>query len=168
MKNMLIAAVAALGFAVTAVPATAQSFTGPRVEATVGFSDVTKARDTTGVLYGLNAGIDAPIGATPWRVGVEATTDQLFDRDRDIGVSGRLGYVLGQDQRVMVYGKAGYANFREIDFRNRSRALDGLRVGGGVEFALTDNVYTKAEYRYTDFEGKSGKHGGQVGIGLRF
>lgn len=164
--NKFTLAFAALAVLATPMAASAQSFTGPRIEATVGFDDVTQARDTSKVLYGLNAGIDAPINNSNFRIGVEVTTDQLFDRNRDIGVGARLGYVF--NDKVMVYGKGGYANYRNIDFRNRATALDGFRVGGGVEYALTKNLYTKVEYRYSDFNGNVGKHGGLAGVGLRF
>lgn len=164
MKALIFAAVAAL--AAIAAPASAQTFSGPRVEATIGFDDVTRARDTSNVLYGLNAGLDTPINGSKFRIGAEVTTDQLFSRDRDIGVNARLGYVV--DPRVMLYVKGGYANYRNIDFRSRATALDGFRVGGGLEFALTKHVYTKVEYRYSDFAKGVGKHGALMGLGLRF
>lgn len=164
MKNMMIAAAAAL--ATIAVPASAQTFTGPRVEVTAGVDDVTRARDTSDVTYGINAGIDTPLLDSNLRVGVEVSTDNVFDRDRDIGVSGRIGYVVTDN--AMLYAKAGYANFRNIDFYNRATTLDGFRAGGGVELAVTDNIYGKFEYRYTDFNRDVGKHAGLVGVGIRF
>ena len=81
---------------------------------------------------------------------------------RDVAVGGRLGYVLNEN--VLVYGKAGYANWRQV----AGVTVEGLRVGGGLEVNLTDRVYTRVEYRYTDFESGVGKHGGVVGLGLRF
>jgi len=48
------------------------------------------------------------------------------------------------------------------------RKLEGLRVGGGVEANLYGPVYGKIEYRYTDFDGGVGQHGGLVGLGVRF
>jgi outer membrane immunogenic protein len=166
MKKVLIATMAAL--VAIAAPATAQtSFSGPRVEATAGVEDVINARETSDVIYGLNAGIDAPVSFNPnVRVGVEVTTDQIFDRDRDIGANVRLGYVF--NDKYMLYGKAGYANYRNINAFNKGRELEGFRVGGGVEYALTPNLYTKVEYKYSDFEGKAGKHGVAAGVGFRF
>lgn len=162
-KFMIAAAIAS---AALASPALAQSFSGPRVEVSAGVDDVTKARDTSDVNYGAALGIDAPIASSNFRIGVELTADQVFERDRDLGVSGRLGYVFSD--RVLVYGKAGYANYRNINFKSRATTLDGLRVGGGVEFALTKNLYAGAEYRYTDFDQGVGKHGGLVKVGVRF
>lgn len=152
--------------AMVAVPASAQSFNGPRVEVTAGIQDVTAARDTTDVTYGLNAGLDTTVLDSNVRLGVEVSTDNIFNRDREVGVAARAGYVF--NDAVLVYGKAGYANFRNINFQDRATTLEGLRVGGGLEAALTDNVYGKLEYRYTDFNGRAGKHGAVAGFGLRF
>jgi outer membrane immunogenic protein len=93
--------------------------------------------------------------------GVEAAVDNAFDR-RDIGVGARLGYVINDN--VLLYGKAGYSNWRQV----AGVDTEGLRLGGGLEVNVAGPVYAKAEYRYTDFEGGLGKHGGLVGVGLRF
>lgn len=158
MKTLVIAAAAAL--AAMASPAMARDFTGPRIEVTAGADDVTGGVDTTDITYGAAVGFDvSPVKNVI--VGVEANLDNVFDR-RDFGASARLGYAFGDD--VLVYGKVGYASWKQLP----SRELDGLRVGGGVEVNVAGPVFAKAEYRYTDFSQGVGKHGGLVGVGLRF
>lgn len=151
---------AALAATAMATPAMANDFTGARVEVTAGVDDVTNSFDTTDVTYGVTAGVDFPVGEK-FIVGVEANVDNVFDR-RDVGASARVGYVAFEN--TLVYGKAGYANYKDAF----SRELNGLRLGGGLEVNVTDNTYVGVEYRYTDFEQGVGKHGGLVKLGLRF
>lgn len=158
MKKLIT--LAALSLAAIATPAMATDFTGPRVEVTAGADDVTGVRDTTDVTYGATVGFDFRV-AGPVIAGVEANLDNVFDR-RDVGASARVG--VEATDNLLVYGKVGYANYKDTF----SRELDGLRVGGGLELAVTKNVFAKVEYRYTDFEANVGKHGGLVGVGLRF
>lgn len=156
MKSFVIAAAAATLFA---TPALAGDFSGPRLEVTAGADDVTNGVDPTDVTYGAAAGYDLQLGKVV--VGVEATVDNVFDR-RDLGAGARIGYVINDN--VLAYGKIGYANWRQV----RNVDLEGLRVGGGLEVNVVGPVYGKVEYRYTDFKGRVGKHGGLVGVGLRF
>lgn len=158
MKNIMLVAAAAL--AVAATPALANEFTGVRAEVTAGVDSVTRGLDTTDVTYGVGVGFDAELYKNVI-VGVEANVDNVFDR-RNIGASARLGYVVSD--KAMVYGKVGYANWQDIT----SRELDGLRLGGGLEYRVVGPVYTKVEYRYTDFAGKTGQHGVLAGVGFRF
>lgn len=159
MKSLVMAAVAALAFIAT--PAVANEFTGVRAEVTAGLDDVTNGVDPTEVTYGAGVGVDAELYKNVI-VGVEATIDNVFDR-RNIGAGARLGYVVSN--KVMVYGKVGYANWKQTT----TAELEGLRLGGGVEVKVAGPVYAKAEYRYTDFNrGNVGQHGGLVGVGVRF
>lgn len=161
MKTIVMAAAAAL--ALFATPAMANEFTGVRAEVTAGFDDVTGAPNadkSNTVTYGAGVGLDAELYDNVI-VGVEATVDNVFSR-RNIGASARVGYVVADT--VLVYGKVGYSNWQAVT----STELEGLRVGGGVEANLVGPVYAKAEYRYTDFDRGVGRHGGFVGVGLRF
>jgi len=161
MKNLALAVCAAATFVAT--PALAASpFAGVRAEVTAGADDVTGViRDRTNITYGVAAGFDAEIYPRVI-IGAEATLDNVFDR-RNIGAGARLGYVLAD--RVLVYTKAGYANF---DPATNAVKLDGFRVGGGVEARVVGGLYTKAEYLYTDLAGNAGQHQGLVGLGFRF
>tara|TARA_R110000868_G_scaffold173655_8_gene409928 strand:- start:376 stop:852 length:477 start_codon:yes stop_codon:yes gene_type:complete len=156
-KYMIILAATA---AFVSAPAMANDFTGVRAEVTAGIDDVTNGVDPTKVSYGLGAGVDAELYSNVI-VGVEATVDNVFDR-RDIGAAVRVGYVVADT--ALIYGKVGYANWKQTT----STELEGLRVGGGIEANLYGPVYGKVEYRYTDFDGGVGQHGGLVGLGLRF
>lgn len=157
MKSFAIVAAAAAVFAAT--PALASDFAGPRIEVTAGADDVTAGVDPTDVTYGVGVGYDLQFGKVV--AGVEAGVDNAFDR-RDIGVGARLGYVINEN--VLAYGKVGYSDWRQVS----GRSIEGLRLGGGLEVNVAGPFYGKVEYRYTDFEGKVGKHGGLVGVGLRF
>ena len=159
MRKFVVFAAAALAACTAAQPAMANDFGGVYVSATAGVDDVTSLPDTTDVVYGANAGVNIPLGNVI--VGVEATLDNVFESQREIGASARLGYDLGG---VMPYVEAGYTNYRDAF----SRELDGLRIGGGLEANISDNTFVSVEYRYTDFEAGAGKHAGLVGLGLRF
>jgi outer membrane immunogenic protein len=158
MKNLILTTLAA--FAIAAPASAANPFTGVRAEVTAGVDDVTGGVDTTDVSYGVGLGLDAEV----WPrvvVGVAANLDNVFDR-RQVAANARLGYVV--TDRVMVYGTAGYANWRQLT----TQELDGLRVGAGVEARVAGPLYTKVEYRYTDFNRGVGQHGVVLGAGMRF
>ena len=156
MNKLIVMAVAAAALATA--PAHANEFGGVYVEGVAGVENVVNGIDTNDVTYGANAGINVPVGN--FILGAELNANNVFD-NRDIGASARIGYAAG---RVMPYLKAGYANYRDAFSRN----LDGLRVGGGLEYRLSDTTYIKAEYRYSDFAANVGKHGVLAGIGFRF
>ena len=159
-----LALVAALGLATAASPAYADAndnFTGPRIGVTAGIDDVTNSPDRNDVVYGVDAGVDFPVGDRV-TLGVEAFSTNMFEETRTIGASARMGYAVSDN--ALLFARAGYANYQDVF----SRELDGLTVGGGVEFAINQNLYTKVEYRYSDFESNVGNHGALVGLGLRF
>lgn len=73
-------------------------------------------------------------------------------------VRGRLGYAF---DRILVYGTGGYAYGSENTFLNvtpgilnfsRSADLSGWTAGGGVEYAVTNNLSLKTEYLYFQFD----------------
>lgn len=143
-------------------------------------------RNADGVMYGIAAGYD--FGLTPNVIaGIEVAADFFSNSEagtigginyvvkpkRDFEVSGRIGTKLAEN--VLLYGKVGYSNAR---FTGRltgpgvnissSDNNDGWRVGAGLEFALSENVYAKAEYRYTNYEGGVSRNQVVTGLGLRF
>lgn len=154
---------AALSLALVAYPALADTsnFTGPRVGATVGLDDVTNSPDTNDVVYGADVGVDVPLTGN-FVVGVEAFSTNPFETTRTVGAAARLGYAVTPN--VMPYVRAGYSNYQDV----LSRELDGLTVGGGVEYAFNSKLYAKVEYRYSDFEKDIGNHSALVGVGIRF
>lgn len=160
MKYLAMAAALA---ALTATPAMADngSFTGLRAGATAGITDVTGTIDTKDVDYGFDAGIDFPLGENA-TVGVEAFTTTPFNDEKTFGVAARAGYAVADN--ALVFARAGYENYENVFEQN----LDGLTVGGGLELAISDMTYLRAEYRYSDFENNTGSHGALFGVGLRF
>lgn len=161
MKKLI--ALAALATAAFTTPAMAQDFSGPRVEVTAGADDVTGGVDATDIAYGAALGYDLQFGKVV--LGVEATAANVFDR-ADLGAAARLGYTLNKN--VLAYTRVGYTNLERPAVRGVVAKLDGLTVGGGLEVKLIGSTFAKAEYRYTDFDGAVGRHGGLVGFGLRF
>ncbi|RYE03928.1 MAG: porin family protein [Sphingomonadales bacterium] len=191
----LLAGVSALSFA---QQASAQDFTGPRVEVNGGY-DSTNADDgivatpnkLDGVRVGGAIGYDVALGNS-FRVGVEADAGFLVSGDnryaagagsyrittgRDLGLSLRAGAKVGD--KTFVYAKGGYANSQ---YRARATIVgttgttttdvrsneDGWRIGAGVEHMITDKIYAKAEYRYTDYGNDVSRHQALVGVGYRF
>lgn len=110
-------------------------------------------------------------------------------RNFTIGVRG--GVPLGGS--ALLYAKGGYSNSRlkasfdedttddddEGEF-SESEDLDGFHLGAGLELAAGPNVYIKAEYVYTNYNGSStdeeeldasfdiDRHQGLIGVGFRF
>lgn len=169
MKTVIFAALAAATF--VSAPAFAQDaapFTGPRAGVTLGYD---KLGGEEGVSYGVNAGYDlalAPriVGGVEVSLGDTTVDDNDLDVSRDITASLRAGYVV--TPRVLAFGKVGYTSTRfEID--GDGVGLEGVRYGGGLEFAATPNTYISAEYQRTEYEQNiGGRDAAVVGIGFRF
>ena len=159
-KTLFVAAVAAT---LSATPALANDFSGPRIEVTAGADDVENGVDATDVVYGAALGYDLQFGKVV--AGVDATAANVFDK-ADLGVGARLGYVLNEN--VLAFTRVGYTNLDRGTLRGRSFELEGLTLGGGLEVNVAGPVFGKVEYRYTDFDGNVGRHGGLIGVGYRF
>lgn len=164
MNKLLIGA----ALASLATPTLAnENFTGFRVGATAGIQDIQNAEDfnTDEAVYGVDVGVDIALGDTV-TFGVEAFSDNPLDTDRTIGVAARVGYAVSD--RFLPFVRAGYTNYRIIEENGTDFTLDGLVVGAGLEYAISDNSYARVEYRYSDFEQNIGNHNALVGVGLRF
>ena len=77
-------------------------------------------------------------------------------------IRGRVGYAVGQ---WLFYGTGGWAfadgkstvtntSFGGTTTQSASLDLSGYVVGGGVEYAVSQNLSVKAEYLYADFDKK--------------
>lgn len=161
MKFLMIAAAAALATASPVAAQTNENFTGIRAEVTAGFNDITGVPDANDVNYGAAVGFDAPVGDR-FTVGLEANTSNAFEDTRQIGAAARVGYAFNKN--LLGYVKGGYNNYRDVF----SRELDGAVVGAGLEVAMSETSFIKAQYDYSDFAQGAGSHSGLVGIGLRF
>lgn len=78
-----------------------------------------------------------------------------YNIDREFELSSRLGYKVSDN--ALLFVKGGFANvsrrYQEEGQAPNTYATErsGWTVGGGLEAAVTDNVYAKIEYRYTDY-----------------
>ncbi len=168
MKTVIFAAAAAAAFSAPAFAQDAAPFTGPRAGVTVGYDSL----GNEGVSYGVSAGYD--VALTPSiTFGPEVTLgDSTVDSagvevSRDLAASVRLGYVL--NPQVLFFGKVGYANTRlEVANSNDGASLEGVRFGGGLEYAFNGNAYISAEYQRTEYENEGSRDAGVVSIGFRF
>lgn len=159
-----------------------------------------------GVIYGAAVGYDIDFGSVV--VGPEAefawsSADTDFndgdfegfgfgnvEAERDLYLGARVGARVGE--RALAYVKGGYTN-ATFDIRSNDGTaefregydVDGYRVGGGVEVAISQNAFINAEYRYSnysdaevDFDGTLpdsdrfevdlDRHQVAVGVGVRF
>jgi outer membrane immunogenic protein len=81
-----------------------------------------------------------------------------LEKDDEWSVGGRIGYVVAP--RTLLYVLAAYTQteynltgLNAINFGDASvksgATFDGISVGGGIEFALTNNVFLGMEYAHT-------------------
>ncbi|QJU57288.1 porin family protein [Sphingomonas sp. AP4-R1] len=167
MRYLLVAA-AAMAVAAPAFAQDAAPFTGARIGATLGY-DKTHGRD--GFTYGGSFGYDYAI-APKITIGAEASLEDSTTKfgdvhaSRDLAISGRVGYVL--TPQILGFAKVGYDTTR-IDVAGSHTNLEGVRFGGGLEYAITPRYYISAEYRRTEYENNfGGRDAGIVGVGVRF
>lgn len=192
MTKLLIAALFASAAAAPALAQDSAPFTGPRIEALVGYDNLRGGgggRD--GIAYGVAAGYDFQIGGAVAGLEVEyadADTDGCegaflvagdrlcANARRDLYAGGRIGFAVAP--QTLLYAKAGYTNAQvgltytnpaapAQNFRLRDE-LDGVRVGAGIEQKLGANLYAKAEYRYSNYESGFERHQVLGGVGFRF
>jgi outer membrane immunogenic protein len=77
--------------------------------------------------------------------------------DYIISVDGRLGYAY---KNILIYAIGGYAfaannsslTLNGLQIGSVSNTVNGYDVGGGVEYALTNQWSVRGEYRYYDFQ----------------
>jgi outer membrane immunogenic protein len=131
----------------------------------------------SGVIGGAHLGYNLQIGQ--WVAGLEATVDgtsksgTAFDvqpnnlivpgvtmstrAEVEGSIRARVGYAIN---RILIYGTGGaafagitdgYINISPALSETDSKTRSGWTVGGGVEYAITDNWSVRAEYRYSDF-----------------
>ncbi|CAN5363496.1 hypothetical protein BH10PSE12_BH10PSE12_27680 [soil metagenome] len=168
MKTAIFAAVIAASISVPAIAQDSAPFTGPKAGVTAGYD---KYQGQDGVSYGVSAGYDLAVNPKV-RAGVDvslgdSSTDGAgFKASRDLAASLRLGYVL--TPQIMPFAKVGYASSR-IETAGTGAAFEGVRFGGGVEYAVTPHTYISAEYQRTEYEQNlGGRDAGLIGIGFRF
>jgi outer membrane immunogenic protein len=90
----------------------------------------------------------------------------------------RLGYAITPE--ILLYGTGGLAaKNQKIDngITSDSKAMVGWTAGVGTDIKITDNVFGRVEYRYTDYGSKNFDNVGKVkssdnrvtfGVGMKF
>lgn len=187
IKSAILAAagaVAALSFGAT--PASAETFNGPYVGASIGYNHdrvqgqapdgtaitatATKDAVDLGAYAGYNykltprivIGAEGDVGfTTSDRIGARTgATSASIDPQRQFGLSVRAGYLV--DDKTLVYARGGYTNLRArttlATGASTVRDLDGYHVGGGVERAITDHISARIEYRYNNYDNDGSKY----------
>jgi outer membrane immunogenic protein len=89
--------------------------------------------------------------------GLQATETDSIELNWSAAIRGRVGYAFG---RFLPYFAGGVA-FGGVDVDagsanpvfvgSWSDTYTGYTVGGGAEYALTDRIILRGEYRFTDF-----------------
>lgn len=164
-----------------------------------GFDSISDNGKEDGLVFATELGFDVQMGEA-LVVGayggadissIESCVD--FDGDaicQEVGRTFTIGARAGfkTTPGALLYVKGGYSNTRfKVDFgdaededSSASDTLNGFHLGGGLEIALGDNFYGKAEYVYTnyndsdiseaDFSASSdlARHQGLLGFGARF
>jgi outer membrane immunogenic protein len=167
--RIALAALAAIAIAAPAFAQDAAPFTGARIGATLGWD---KAHGQDGFTYGGAIGYDKLV-APKITVGAEATFEDSTAKgdgihaSRDVAISGRVGYVL--TPKLLGFAKVGYDTTR-FDIAGAGHTnLEGVRYGGGLEYAVTPRTYISTEYRRTEYEDNFGGRDAVIaGFGVRF
>lgn len=109
-------------------------------------------------------------GVLAWEIGNELAGS----------VRARMGYAA---DRTLIYATGGWATTRgylegsAFAFTAKEKAtFNGWTVGAGVDYAFTDNMFARAEYRYNDYGSKDtdfgkidlNQHTVKVGLGVKF
>jgi outer membrane immunogenic protein len=69
-----------------------------------------------------------------------------------LDLSARAGFVAG---KALIYGVTGYTstNYETTDLvANAQKRLNGIRYGGGIEYAITPNASFRAEYTHANYK----------------
>ena len=148
--------------------------------------------DTSGWTGGAFGGFNMQTGQFVYGIegdvnysGIDGNDGGFTARSRvDGSVRGRAGVALNDD--VLLYGTAGVAaeSLRVTHDATGARdtnTLIGWTAGAGADVKLTDQVFARAEYRYTDYGSKdfdlpgvgtasidSSNHRVNVGVGIKF
>lgn len=126
----------------------------------IGYLFSTQSLGFGGNLFGggLVAGVEGSVDGSNYRSNYTfANFDNRTRQNIEGSVRGRLGVAV---DRALFYATGGVAfGGLQNDYFNRangtaasfSRTRVGYTVGGGVEYAFTNNVSARVEYRYTDY-----------------
>jgi len=123
---------------------------------------------------GLVLGVEGDVNYD-WNDRSAGLADEL-GTDWSGSVRGRVGYAL---DRTLIYAAGGWtvanAYINDPVFED-SETTHGWTIGAGVDWAVVENVFVRAEYRYNDFGDVSlsgedvgfDQHVINVGVGVKF
>ncbi|MBB4956043.1 outer membrane immunogenic protein [Agrobacterium vitis] len=91
-------------------------------------------------------------------------------------VRARAGYAIDHALLFVTGGWTAQRGYIESSVGDFNETFNGWTVGAGVDYAVTKNIFTRAEYRYNDFGSKnfSGldfdtkQHVINIGVGVKF
>jgi Opacity protein and related surface antigens len=138
-----------------------------------------------GARFGAFAGYNWDLGSSII-VGVEGNLDYDWNDDSiggadfetgvNGGIRGRVGYAM---DRALIYAAGGWtATDASLDTGagEESEVMHGWTIGAGVDYAFTDNMFGRLEYRYNDYGDSDiggtnvdfSQHVINVGLGVKF
>jgi outer membrane immunogenic protein len=194
---LALASSAAIAADLTEYPVAAPAFTwsgpylgvqggGAIASGDFGFSRGNQSEDFKGGIFGGFAGYNYQFGSVV--AGVEANVDHNWNdkavanassvgTDWSGAVRARIGYAF---DNMLFYGAGGVTatrGFAEMPGSGDGKAIfTGWTAGTGVDYAFTNNIFGRAEYRYNDYgskelEGVKSDFTQQtvnLGVGLKF
>ena len=150
-----------------------------------GFGGGSVSEDFDGGILGAFVGYNWQL-SNGFVLGLEGDVDYNWNEETvggaDVGtdwagsVRGRVGYAF---DRALVYGAAGWTatnGYVDGGGADDNETFHGWTVGAGVDYAFTDNMFGRVEYRYNDFSDKDlagvnvdfDQHVVKVGLGVKF
>lgn len=94
-------------------------------------------------VVGLEGDAGGVLGAKKTYGATVFTTDASYFAD----IRGRLGYAIAD--RALLYVAGGVA-FGDTNFNGVAQGRVGYTIGAGLDYAFTNNLIGRVEYRYTD------------------
>lgn len=167
MKKFTIAATV-MALAISTPAMAEDNFSGAKANAVVGY-DAVRIGGTSfdGVAFGAALGYDLQSDGLVYGAEVELTDSSTkvfgFGVSRDIYAGARLGHTIGED--ALLYAKVGYTNARISGIGIK---VDGVRAGAGVEYNVSESMFVRGEYRYSNYELGATRHQGVVSLGVKF
>ncbi len=179
MRTLIAAAATVAALATPALAQEKAPFTGPHVDAILGYDRTNPGQNfdakSEGLLFGGGLGYDFQVGgvvlgvdgeitgstAKSTRTGVIVAGDSYRTKaGRDLYIGGRIGFAVAPS--TLLYVKGGYTNAAiNVTYTPPTGAVgesdlhaDGYRIGAGIEqkFKLFGpSGFVKAEYRYSNY-----------------
>lgn len=182
MKKFATIAAATALFAVPAA-ANAQAF----LQVETGLDSISvDGESDQGLSYGVTAGYDIPLTGEIF-IGLQGTVADSTTKEcvragveracvktgRDLSAAVRLGTQVGERSKLYLLG--GYTNARlrltytdGVDSFSDGANGDGFRVGAGGQYDVSETLFLKAEYRYSNYEADFSRHNAIVAVGAKF